>query len=300
MAIPINKPEATKAGTLYIVATPIGHRHDISFRAVEILKTVDVIAAEDTRHSLQLLRVHGVHTPLKALHAFNEHKHVSFFIEKLQQGANVALISDAGTPLIQDPGYVLIQHAIAADIPVSPIPGPCAAIAALCVSGAPTHRFTFIGFLPTQKKARQTELQHLSQHPYTLIFYEAPHRILQFLEELDQHFGKKRMISVGRELTKIHESVYHGTPNELLQHFVQHTKQQQGEFVVVVFPAATVGAQHDEEANNENETIDAILKPLLKTRALSDAVKITVEITALNKNAIYNRALYLRDEIRPA
>ncbi|WP_455365105.1 16S rRNA (cytidine(1402)-2'-O)-methyltransferase, partial [Kaarinaea lacus] len=192
---------STQNGTLYIVATPIGNLGDITYRAVEILRQVDVIVVEDTRHSAKLLQHYNITSPKYVLHDHNEKENSSKLVEKLQQGLNLALISDAGTPLISDPGYWLVNLAIQNSIQITPVPGPSAAICALSVSGLPSDRFCFEGFLPAKTLGRQNRLQQLASESRTLIFYEAPHRILDTLRDMVQVFGSERLAVISRELT---------------------------------------------------------------------------------------------------
>lgn len=194
-------------GTLYVVATPIGNLEDISARALRVLREVALIAAEDTRHSSRLLAHFGIQTPLAACHEHNERNEGERFIERLQAGDDVALISDAGTPLISDPGYHLVRQARAAGVAVVPVPGACALIAALSAAGLPSDRFIFEGFLPAKAAARRTRLEALKAEPRTLIFYEAPHRILESLGDFEDVFGGERMAVLGRELTKTFETL---------------------------------------------------------------------------------------------
>ena len=195
-------------GILYIVATPIGNLGDITQRALETFETVDLIAAEDTRHSGLLLSHYGIKKPFFALHDHNEQQKAAVLVEKLQQGMNIALISDAGTPLISDPGFHLVRHCRQASIQVVPIPGACAAITALCASGIASDRFCFEGFLPAKSKSRCDKLEVLAEEPRTLIFYESTHRILETLADMQTIFGEERYIVMARELTKTWETIH--------------------------------------------------------------------------------------------
>jgi 16S rRNA (cytidine1402-2'-O)-methyltransferase len=201
-------------GMLYIVSTPIGNREDITLRALRILKEVDLIAAEDTRHTSLLLRHFGIHTPLTSYFEGNEFKKKEFFLSKLKQGDQIALVSDAGTPGISDPGFRLIKTAIENEIPIVPIPGPSAVIAALSVSGLPTDSFLFKGFLPHKMKKRKDLLKELEDIRETLIFYESPHRISQTLKDIYEVLGKREIV-LSRELTKIYEEVLRGKVTEI-------------------------------------------------------------------------------------
>jgi len=216
---------------LYLVPTPIGNLGDITYRAVEILQTVDVILAEDTRTSGKLLKKYNIQAQLKSFHIHNEHKTVAAIIDKLKEGIVLALISDAGTPGISDPGYLLVKEALAAEVKIEALPGATAFVPALIKSGFPTDRFVFEGFLP-HKKGRQTRLQALSDESRTIIFYESPHRLIKFLGQLTEIFGADRRISVSRELTKLHEETINGTVTEVINYYAERSIK--GELVVVV------------------------------------------------------------------
>lgn len=215
---------------LHIVATPIGNLEDITIRAIETLKNVDMIASEDTRHSGILLKKYDINTPQTSFHAFSDDRKINGLIEDLKAGKNVALISDAGTPGISDPGYVLIKRAVEEGIQVVPIPGPSAFLTALSASGLPVNQFIYLGFLP-QKKGRQKLLDSLKEEKRTVVFYESPHRILKTLQELEIKFADRKIV-IGRELTKIHEEFFRGTPAEATKHFSD--KKPKGEFVVML------------------------------------------------------------------
>ena len=216
---------------LYIVPTPIGNLGDITLRALEVLKSVDLILAEDTRTSGNLLKHYTITKPLQSFHNFNEHKLVSPLITRMQQGEVMALISDAGTPGISDPGFLMVRAALQAGIRVECLPGATAFVPALVKSGLPCDRFTFEGFLP-HKKGRQTALKKLSEEGRTMIFYESPHRLLKTLEQFKEYFGAGRTASVSRELTKLHEETVNGTLEEILSHFSD--TDIKGEIVMVV------------------------------------------------------------------
>lgn len=215
---------------LYIVATPIGNLEDITLRAIRILKEVDYIAAEDTRHVQILLQKYEIQKPAISFHAWSDDRKLSQLTDMLKQGKSIALVSDAGTPGISDPGYVLVKAAIEAGISIVPIPGPSAVITALCASGLPTHQFLYLGFLPV-KKGRQTMLETFKDEERTIIFYESPHRIIKTLSEFAQKFPGRPMV-VARELTKIYEEFFRGTTEEALAHFEK--KSPKGEFVVML------------------------------------------------------------------
>ena len=220
-----------KFGILYVVSTPIGNLSDITLRAIETLKQVDLIAAEDTRHSGILLKNYGITTPLTSYHDFNKQKKGPELIQQILSGRSVALVSDAGTPGISDPGYLLIKLAIENQIQIVPIPGPAAFISALVVSGLPTDKFSFEGFLPNKPQKRRRRLEELAQEKRTLIFYESPYRLLKFLEEVRQILGDRR-ICVARELTKKFEEIKRGAVSEVLGYFQQG--KVKGELIIVV------------------------------------------------------------------
>ncbi|MCL4509481.1 MAG: 16S rRNA (cytidine(1402)-2'-O)-methyltransferase [Bacteroidetes bacterium] len=218
------------AGRLFVVATPIGNLSDITFRAIEILKSVDFIAAEDTRTSSVLLKHYGISKPMLSFHSYSGANRANEILRRISQGESGALITDAGTPGISDPGYTLVRDAVQAGVDVVPIPGPTAFVAALSASGLRTDRFIFEGFLPL-KKGRQKKLQHLSTETRTIVFYESPHRIEKTLQELLKYFGDRRCV-VGRELTKIHETFYRGSFSEVLKSI--NLSEKRGEFVIIV------------------------------------------------------------------
>ena len=220
----------TKETLLYLVATPIGNLGDITYRAVEILKSVDKILAEDTRTSGVLLKHYGINTPMESFHAFNEHQKVSQVIERLKQGEKIGLITDAGTPGISDPGFLLVREALKSDVALECLPGATAFVPALVQSGFPCDRFIFEGFLPA-KKGRQTKLKQLTEEDRTIILYESPHRLLKTLEQLAE-LMEQRMVSVSRELTKKFEETVTGTFDEVINYFKNGTVK--GEFVIVI------------------------------------------------------------------
>lgn len=216
---------------LYIVPTPIGNLKDITLRAIEVLQEVDLILAEDTRTSGKLLKHLEISTPMQSYHMHNEHQQLENYIRRLENGSSIALISDAGTPAISDPGFLLVRECVAKHIPVECLPGATAFVPALVVSGLPNDKFVFEGFLP-DKKGRQTRFLELAEEYRTMIFYVSPHKMGKTLQDFTTYFGEERLISVSRELTKLHEETLRGTVSELQQHFEQ-TKPK-GEFVVVV------------------------------------------------------------------
>lgn len=221
----------SEKNSLYLVPTPIGNLSDITLRALEVLKSVDTILAEDTRTSGYLLKHYDISKPLQSFHIFNEHKTLAGLIARLQQGEVMALISDAGTPGISDPGFLLVREALKAGLHIDCLPGATALIPSLVKSGFPTDRFVFKGFLP-HKKGRQTLLKKLSEEDRTIVLYESPHRLIKTLEQLIEFFGPDRMVSVSRELTKLHEETRTGTVKEVLEHFKK--KDVKGEIVIVI------------------------------------------------------------------
>jgi 16S rRNA (cytidine1402-2'-O)-methyltransferase len=273
----------SEAGTLYIVATPIGNRDDISLRAINILKSVDSILAEDTRHSKQLLLPIGITTPLLSLHAHNEADRTEDIIAALQQGKSFALISDAGTPLISDPGFPLVRSARNAGIPVVPIPGACALIAALSASGAPCDTFTFMGFLPAKSVARSSLLASLSDSKQTVVFYESTHRIKDCLEDITRVLGDTRELVLAKELTKTFETFVSGNVMDIQRWLGADAARSKGEFILIIPPREITP-----KANHEK-----LLSVLLAELPLKQAVKIVCQVTGEPKNDIYQLALSL-------
>lgn len=216
---------------LYIVPTPVGNLEDITMRALRILKEADLILAEDTRTSGQLLKHFDIHRPMLSYHKFNEHQTVARIVERLQAGENIAVVSDAGTPGISDPGFLLAREAARAGVEVSCLPGATAFVPALVVSGLPCDKFCFEGFLP-QKKGRQTRLTQLAAEPRTIVFYESPHRVVKALTQFVETFGGERPAAACREISKVHEEIIRGTLNDILAHFIEH--EPRGEFVLIV------------------------------------------------------------------
>lgn len=268
-------------GTLHVVATPIGNLGDLSARALETLKTVAAICAEDTRHTRQLLSHFGLDRPLLALHQHNEDAQVTQLVARLQAGDSLALVSDAGTPLVSDPGFRLVRAARAAGIRVSPVPGACAAIAALSVAGVPSDRFVFEGFLPAKASARRERLSRLAGEARTLIFYESAHRIEESLEDLANAFGRERAAVIGRELTKLFETVLDGNLGGLRERVAADANQRKGEFVVIV-----EGAGEDADASIvEGRRLYAKLCEYLKP---SQAAKLAAELSGAPRKALYN------------
>ncbi|MEW6117223.1 MAG: 16S rRNA (cytidine(1402)-2'-O)-methyltransferase [Nitrospirota bacterium] len=268
-------------GTLYIVATPIGNLEDITLRALRILKEVDVVAAEDTRHSLKLLSHYGISKPMISYWSEREKIKATHILDKLRSGFSVALISDAGTPGISDPGAVVIRGAIEEGIPVVPIPGPSAAIAALSVSGLPTEEFTFIGFLPPKAGQRRKKLAALKHEQRTLICYEAPHRILETLGDMQAIFGSRQAV-LAKEITKLHEEMLRGSLSEILDMLVSRTIA--GEYVLIV-----------EGVGKEDISIDEALEEvrvlMKKGKGRKDAVKIVAEEYGFSRKELYDKSL---------
>lgn len=275
-------------GTLYVVATPIGNLQDITLRALEILKSVDIIAAEDTRHSATLLGHFGIQAKLTALHEHNERSAGEKLVAQLQAGKSVALISDAGTPAISDPGAILVNIALAAGIKVVPIPGANAAVAALSASGLLMPRFLFIGFLPAKSVHRRQVLQSLSDVPVTLVFYEAPHRVLESVADLATVLGGERQITLARELTKTFESIHQCPLGEATAWLQADPNRQRGEFVLLVEGAPT---SDDQAISREAQRT---LELLLAELPLKQAVKLAADITGIKKNTLYELALTLK------
>ncbi len=276
-------------GCLYVVAMPIGNRDDITERAKQILASVDVIAAEDTRHSRPLLQFLGIDTPLLALHEHNEQKRMGSLIEQLTAGGTIALISDAGTPLISDPGFPLVRACQQADIRVVPIPGPSALVCALSAAGLPTDRFLFEGFPAKTGAARREQFTRLKDAEMTLIFYESSHRISDCLTDMAQVFGEERPAVVARELTKLHETILSYPLGQLVEVLSKDPHQQKGEFVVLV-----AGAVRNEDAI-EPET-QRILSLLLEELPTKQAAVLASRITGAKKNRLYQVALELAEK----
>jgi len=260
-------------GRLDVVATPIGNLADLSARARASLSEADLIAAEDTRHTLTLLRAIGVSRPLVSLHAHNEAQRVPQVLARLEAGAVVALVSDAGTPLLSDPGYELVQQAMSAGFEVRSIPGPSAITAALAVAGLPMGRFCFEGFLPARTRERRSALLALAGEPRTLVFFEAPHRIAASLADLAAAFGATRRAVVARELTKMHESVYRGTLAELAAQAAADANFQRGEITLVVAGAAAARARADPQLLKR--TVALLLRELPPGKAAALAAQLT-------------------------
>lgn len=275
-------------GCLYIVATPIGNLGDITLRAIEVLKKVDVILTEDTRHSLHLLKHYSIEKKCVALHEHNELKQVADLINELKKGLHMALISDAGTPLINDPGYPLVREALTCGIQVVPIPGPSALIAALSASGLPTDHFCFQGFLPSKDSARQAELEALAMERRTMVFYEAPHRVLSTLKDMARIFGNDREVCLARELTKSFETIRQGSLQAILELIKKDLNQQRGEIVLVL---RGFQANQDNDASELPIEAKRILKILMAELPPTKAASIASKITGKPKKVLYDFAL---------
>jgi 16S rRNA (cytidine1402-2'-O)-methyltransferase len=276
------------AGELYVVATPIGNLGDMVPRAVDVLHAVDVIAAEDTRHSGRLLSHLSIKTPLIPYHDHSDDRQITKIIELLEQGRSVALVSDAGTPLISDPGYKLVRAVREHGFRVIPIPGPCALIAAISVSGLPSDRFTFEGFPPAKTSARIKKFQNLVDEPRTLVFYESPHRIVDTLADMSEVFGDEREIVMARELTKTYETFLFGTLADVQRQVKEDLNQQKGEIVLIVRGVDTAIKVSDAEEQQR------VLSLLLDELPLKQAAFLAAKITGGQKNALYQLALSLK------
>jgi 16S rRNA (cytidine1402-2'-O)-methyltransferase len=283
------------AGRLYVVATPIGNLGDLSPRARAVLSDVALIAAEDTRHTGVLLKAFGIQTPQLSLHDHNEHDRAPEVIEKLRHGAAVALVSDAGTPAISDPGFELVRAVAAAGFEIIAVPGPCAAIAALSIGALPTDRFCFDGFLPARGAARRKRLQSLATEARTVVLYEAPHRVCETLEDCAEVFGPERSAVVAREITKMHETTYRGSLRELLARARSDPDFARGEIVLTLAGAPQTPADEG-GADGHGGALDRVLKALLVELPLKQAARLAARIAEVRDNEAYKRALYLKQE----
>lgn len=279
---------STHPGTLFVIATPIGNLDDISTRARDTLASVDLVAAEDTRRAGQLLTRLGVRNRLLSLHEHNEAERVEEIMEDLLSGRNVALISDAGTPLVSDPGYRLLAELRRQDLPVSPIPGSCAAIAALSVAGLPSDRFRFEGFLPAKGGARRRRLAELAHGRDTLVIYESVHRIQELLADIEQILGADRPITVARELTKLHETVHRGTVADVRRLLDEDPGGDRGEFTVVI-------AGDPEPPDVERAELERVIEILLQEVSARQAATLAAEITGAGRKEAYRLANEIRD-----
>ena len=272
-------------GVLYVVATPIGNLADMVPRAVEALQTVALIAAEDTRHSSRLLAHFDIKTPAIAYHDHSDDQRTEHILQRLLSGEHVALISDAGTPLVSDPGYRLVREARQSGIQVIPIPGACAMIAALSAAGLPSDRFAFEGFLPAKQTARCSVLQSLANETRTLIFYEAPHRILETLRDIAQIFGAEREVVTARELTKTFETIRGGPVAEITDWVAGDSNQQRGEIVLLIRGASAP------TASDMHAEAERVMRVLLEDLPIKQAASLGAKLTGLKKNFLYQWAL---------
>lgn len=282
-------PVSGVTGTMYIVATPIGNLKDITLRAVEILESVNWVAAEDTRHTRPLLQNLGINQTLISLHEHNEKSRSEQLLEKLRNGENGALVSDAGTPLINDPGYYLVKLLRQSGVDVVPIPGPSAVITALSAAGLPTDRFSYEGFLPAKSTKRQAVLATLVEDVRTLVFYESPHRVIASLADFQTTFGAEREMVVARELTKKFEQFVSGTIAQVVEYFTENSDKVRGEFVFMLAGA-------DEKEAVELSTMDDLIITLLKQNLpVKQISEIIADYAGIKKKPIYNRVLELKE-----
>ena len=272
------------SGTLYIVGTPIGNLEDTTFRAIKTLQEVDLIAAEDTRHTSKLLQHFQILTPQLSYHQHNEQSRIPELIEKLNQGKAIALVTDAGMPAISDPGYELVKVCVEANISVVPIPGVTASITALCASGLPTNKFIFIGFLPTKIKLREEQLEKLSNSLETIVLYESPYKLLQTLEDLAKILGGNRKIVLARELTKLHEEFWRGTVGQAIIHY--QNNQPKGEFTLVI-----AGAEPELPVLSENTIKQELQELFAQGISRSQASRQLSQKINLSRRKIYQIAL---------
>lgn len=275
---------------LYVVATPIGNFGDLSARAAQVLGSVDLIAAEDTRRCLRLLAQIGISRPVLAYHDHSDTRRLESLLEKLLGGQNIALVSDAGTPLVSDPGYRLVRGALDAGVHVTAVPGPCAAMAALSIAGLPSDRFVFEGFLVARTEGRRARLAELAAETRTMIFYESPRRVAASLRDMVEAFGPGRAAVVARELTKVHETLLCGSLAELAARVAADPEQQLGEIVLLVHGAPAV------DAAGVVVEVDSLLRALLARLPLKEAVACAVEISGRPRNELYRAALELRSD----
>lgn len=289
--------ESVQPGTLYLIATPIGNLEDISLRALRILREVDAVAAEDTRHTRKLLARHGIPARLVSLHEHNERARTPELIARLRAGQRIALVSDAGTPGVSDPGQVLVRAAADAGVPVVPVPGPSAFLSALVASGLPTAPVTFLGFLPAARGERRAALEAVRALPHTLVVYEAPHRLPAALRDLLEVLGDRRA-AVARELTKVHEEVFRGRLREALHHFSAHPPR--GEFTLVIEGAppgrAAVPPEPGEDAGHSRQAhARAVLRAALAQHAAPfEAVRRAAQASGLRRNEVYRLWLAIK------
>lgn len=277
------------SGTLYVVATPIGNLEDITLRALEVLKAADVIAAEDTRHTSGLLSHYGIRKKMVAVHEHNEHQSAEQLLNRLRAGESVALVTDAGTPGISDPGAVVVDIVREAGLPVVPIPGASAVIAALSASGIRHNGFSFVGFLPASGNQRRKTLESLKDQTATLVFYEAPHRVVESVKDMATVLGGERRMTIARELTKTFETFHRCNLGDALAWLESDPNQQRGEFVLLI---ESLPAVKDAEIS---EDVERVLKLLMAELPLKQAVKLAAEITGAKKNALYEHGLKIKE-----
>lgn len=273
--------QATKSGVLYVVATPIGNLEDISLRALRILKEADLIACEDTRQSRKLLDHYAIAKPLVSYHEHNERQRAEELVEKLRSGSSVALISDAGMPGISDPGYRVVKLAIENGIAVVPVPGPSAVVAALAASGLPSDAYEFRGFLPAKAGPRRTALEEMRNHPHTVVFYEAPHRIVESLEDIAQVLGPERPLVIARELTKLHEEFIRGSAADVLK--LARERELKGEITLLI------GRSQGQPADIPHLDLRSRLEEIMREQKLDEkaALKVLAKEQGLSKSAVY-------------
>lgn len=275
------------SGILYIVATPIGNLSDITIRAVEILKKVDAVLAEDTRHTKKLFDHYEIESPLVAFHEHNENEKVDYILAQIGSGKSLALVSDAGTPLISDPGYNLVLEAKKNGISVVPIPGPSALIAALSSSGIESNNFTFFGFLPSKQSARLRLLKTKKSLNETIVFYESPKRILAALMDMLEVFGEKRQVCLAKEITKSFETILNDNLVNLIEYLTSDSSHQKGEFVIIISPANKL------DLDEAQVQLEKILPILCAEMGASQAAKLAAKITGIDKKHCYKRAINL-------
>ena len=283
--------KSLEKGQVFVVATPIGNMDDMSTRAVQVLKEVDLIAAEDTRHTAKLCRHWGITKPMLSMHSHNESERTQSLLVKLEQGESIAVVSDAGTPLISDPGYTLINQARQAGYTVVPIPGPCAFVAALSAAGLSCSRVVFEGFLSAKKSARASRLESLNHETGVIVFYEAPHRILDLMEDLVRIYPERTVV-VARELTKSYETIKQGQPEELLRWMQEDSNQTRGEFVVML-----EGASAEVKRDCSAIDVEQLVASLAKELPTKKVAAVAAEITGISKKELYAKALALKDQI---
>ena len=288
----INHTGPAPPGKLYVVATPIGNLGDLSSRARDTLQNCALIAAEDTRHTGILLKHFGIGTPQLSLHDHNEEMRAIEIIARLREGKSVALVSDAGTPAISDPGFELVRAVAAADLEIVAIPGPCAAIAALSIGALPTDRFCFEGFLPARGAARRRRLKSLESEARTLVIYESPHRVRETLEDCMTAFGEERAATVVREATKLHETTYRGSLLELSGKSKSDADFARGEIVLIIGGKPQTAA--DDADSEAKESLDKVILALLAELPLKQAARLAAQITGARDNVAYKRALFLK------